>query len=66
VEEIFNFLMLKERDFFLSQNEEDLACLANGYSKAKIKSTLDQLQIPLSSDVLKNLLELTLGIDLDG
>ncbi|MEM5882369.1 MAG: transposase [Candidatus Aenigmatarchaeota archaeon] len=100
--------MLKERDFFLSQNEDEqgngfysrtlntyygklnlkiprirsgnsfrpallpprwkrfnkeyeefvLACLANGYSKAKIKSILDQLQIPFSSDVLENLLEL--------
>ncbi|MEM1673210.1 MAG: transposase [Archaeoglobaceae archaeon] len=108
VEEIFNFLMLKERDFFLSQHQDEqsngfysrtlntyfgklklkiprirsgnsfrpallpprwkrfnkeyeefvLACLANGYSKAKIKSILDQLKIPFSSSVLENLLGL--------
>lgn len=35
-----------------------LACLANGYSKAKIKAICHKLQIPFSEEALQNMEEL--------
>jgi len=44
VEEIFNFLMLKERDFFLSQNEDEQG---NGFYSRTLNTYYGKLNLKI-------------------